>query len=127
MIQAYERAIKELCAFLPKENERQCWGDYAMRDYLSVTGWDVKEAKKEAGDGFVDFWVAHTNPNMPGAFQVRIGDDNRVLGIWTATPSIDDPVLREKAALLFDLTFTPFMADRLKRHKPIDHPDAGSW
>lgn len=123
-----DKAIKALCAFLPNVNGRQCWGDYGMRDYLSITGWTVTETKRGAGDGFTDFWVDHGGRDMPGRFQVRIQDDtNKSLGVWNATPMLDDPVLREKAALLFDLTFTPFMADRLRKLTPIDHPDAGSW
>lgn len=123
-----EKAIKGLCAFLPRENARWVWGDYGMRDYLSITSWSVRSATEEAGDGFTDFWIDSIKPDMPGAFQVRIElPTGRVLGVWTATPLLEDPALREKAALLFDLTFTPFMADRLTKHKPINHPDAGSW
>lgn len=125
---AMEQAIKELCAFLPNENGRECWGDYGVRDYLSVTSWTVREVKREAGDGFADYFIDSANPDMPGAFQVRIEQTTgRVLGVWNALPASDDPVVRQKAALLFDLTFTPFMADKLKKFKPIDHPDAGSW
>lgn len=123
------RAIKALCAYLRNVNGRQTWQDYGIREYLSVTDWFVREQVPEADD-FVDYWIEHMKPGLPGRFQIRIElSSGRTLGVYWAQPGaiLQSNEEREAYALLRDMTFTPFMADRLKRNTPIDHPDFGSW
>jgi hypothetical protein len=130
MDETMERAIRELCAFLPQCNGREVWSEFNVREYLSVTSWRVVRSEQEAGDGFADFWIESTLGSMPGEFQVRIDlTTGRRLGVYWSAQSLTDPELIKTAATLLDLTFTPFMVDRLRKQQQshIDHPDAGSW
>lgn len=120
--------IKELCAFLPKINPRGVWGQFGIREYLSVTNWTIVERSLNADTGYCDFILEHVKPGFPGRFQFRTDwDANKMVGIYWAPEPTEDPILRAKAALLFDLTFTPNMVGHLGRPSMTHYPDAGSW
>lgn len=121
--------IKELCAFLPKVNPRGVWGEFGMRDYLSIDTWEVTERVANVDESFIDFHVNGTRGSLPGRFIVRTDwTAEKVKGIYVESIQGLNEYQRKRVALLFDLTFTPDMASRLARVKPpMTHPDAGSW
>ena len=122
--------IKELCARLTRENSRTVWGDFGMREYLSITSWIQHDAKMGIAPGsMTDHYLRSSRADMPGQFIVRVNfEGTRVVDIFWNPPTevSEDPMMRQKLALLFDLAFTPDM-DARRGPAPLTYPDAGSW
>jgi hypothetical protein len=120
--------IKELCAFLPKENGRDAWSRFNMREYLSITMWMQIDKRPGPNKAYYSFFLGTTSPDWPGVFEVRTNwDADKVVGIYFSYPATLTAELAAKQALLFDLTFTKDIVSRLIRATIMSYPDAGSW
>lgn len=121
--------IKELCARLPNNNARSVWEDFAMREYLSINMWQQASRVEDEENDMIDFTLHTGKPEWPGSFVVRTNfEATKVMDFYWQPQALLAQEKIDKAALLFDLTYTPDLAFRLKKpSKPLEYPDAGSW